>query len=114
MHKTKLEEEKTLLKSELKALGVFDTETNDWEATPEEQTSGPVADENDLADRFEDYEDRNAKVAVLEGRLKAVDAALLRTEDGSYGTCRVGGEPIEADRLEANPAADTCIAHKDL
>ncbi|SFK18154.1 TraR/DksA C4-type zinc finger protein [Cellulomonas sp. KH9] len=44
-------------------------------------------------------------------RLAEVDAALARLADGTYGTCVVGGEPIDDARLEARPTATTCIAH---
>lgn len=52
---------------------------------------------------------------VLEGlgmqgqtELKAIDAALQRIEDGSFGTCVKCGEAISADRLEAVPHAALC------
>ena len=32
-------------------------------------------------------------------------------DDGTYGTCAVGGEPIPAERLAARPTATTCVAH---
>ncbi len=41
--------------------------------------------------------------------LADIDAALARLADGSYGTCRVCGQPIGAGRLAARPAARTCI-----
>ncbi|MBO0901216.1 TraR/DksA C4-type zinc finger protein [Cellulomonas sp. zg-ZUI222] len=44
-------------------------------------------------------------------RLAEVDAALGRLADGTYGTCAVGGEPIDDARLEARPTATTCVAH---
>jgi DnaK suppressor protein len=47
--------------------------------------------------------------AELAAALAAVDAALARIDDGSYGTCLRCGEPIGRDRLEARPAAEFCI-----
>ena len=44
-------------------------------------------------------------------RLAEVDAALERLAAGTYGTCAVGGEPIDDARLEARPTATTCVAH---
>lgn len=41
--------------------------------------------------------------------LMEIDAALKRIEDGSYGTCRVCGKDIGAERLEAHPWASLCI-----
>ena len=47
----------------------------------------------------------------LDNRLKQIEGALQRLEDGSYGKCLVGGEEIEEGRLRAEPAADTCVVH---
>lgn len=41
--------------------------------------------------------------------LKAVDAALHRIEEGTYGTCVSCGKPISDERLEARPWAELCI-----
>ena len=43
-------------------------------------------------------------------RLVAVDAALERVDDGTYGICEKCGTTIAAGRLEARPVARTCIA----
>ena len=42
--------------------------------------------------------------------LQAVEAALARLDDGSYGTCARCGGPIAAERLDALPWAVHCIA----
>lgn len=42
-------------------------------------------------------------------QLAEVDAALARIDAGTYGTCEVCGAAIPAARLEARPAARTCI-----
>jgi DnaK suppressor protein len=47
--------------------------------------------------------------AELAASLAAIDAALLRIKDGSYGRCLRRGEPIGRERLEARPAAELCI-----
>ncbi|WP_241984566.1 TraR/DksA family transcriptional regulator [Cryobacterium adonitolivorans] len=47
--------------------------------------------------------------AELAASLAAIDAALLRIDDGSYGRCLRRGEPIGRERLEARPAAKLCI-----
>ena len=44
-------------------------------------------------------------------RLKQVEHALARIEDGSYGRCEVCGEEIAEERLDALPAASTCVKH---
>lgn len=41
--------------------------------------------------------------------LQRIDSALQRIEAGGYGDCAVCGEPIMAERLEADPGALLCI-----
>lgn len=41
--------------------------------------------------------------------VQAVDDALKRLEDGSYGLCTSCGEPIAWPRLQAQPEAERCI-----
>jgi RNA polymerase-binding transcription factor DksA len=46
----------------------------------------------------------------LQQRLDRIDAALAEVEAGTYGRCRHCGEAIAAERLEALPGVDSCIA----
>ncbi len=108
--KEKLETEKKSLEEELGQIAIFNTETNIWEATPDQDMMGEI-DDNDAADRFEDFEERTAMTTTLQTRLSDVKRALDKIEAGTYGLCEVSGEPIEEDRLEANPAARTNKAH---
>ena len=41
--------------------------------------------------------------------LAAIDDALRRIEDGTFGVCRTCGKAISEDRLEAMPWATQCI-----
>jgi RNA polymerase-binding protein DksA len=41
--------------------------------------------------------------------LKAIDGALQRIEDGTFGICETCGQPISEERLEAIPYATQCI-----
>jgi DnaK suppressor protein len=43
-------------------------------------------------------------------RLADVDHALEQLTEGRYGVCESCGDPIGAERLEARPAARTCIS----
>ena len=52
-------------------------------------------------------------LGLLEGArrdLDAVERAAQRLAEGTYGRCLRCGEPIPAERLEALPAAETCLA----
>jgi RNA polymerase-binding transcription factor DksA len=51
------------------------------------------------------------RLDVIGAELEAVDAALERLDDGSYGQCVVCGEPVGDDRLAADPLALRCAAH---
>ena len=107
IYKSKLEEEKKLLEEEVSAIGHLDKETGDWEAVPEEQTA-PEADESDMSDRTEEYEERSGTLSTLNARLDDINIALDKISGGNYGTCEMCGNPIEEDRLDANPGARTC------
>jgi DnaK suppressor protein len=50
-----------------------------------------------------------ASLEVARQRVRAVDEALARMDDGTYGTCVVCGEPIPDERLEARPLSVRCV-----
>lgn len=112
-YKSLLQEQETRLRAELEGLGVQNPEVKaDWiERADDLDVVNP--DPNDVADRTEEYDERRATLATLEGRYNDVKRALQKIEDGTYGVCEVSGEPIEEDRLAANPAARTCKEHMD-
>lgn len=110
-YKKLLEEQATALRSELEGLGVQNPDVKaDWVERADD-LEVVSADPNDVADRTEEYDERRATLATLEGRYNDIKRALKKIENGSYGICEVSGEPIEEDRLEANPAARTCKEH---
>jgi RNA polymerase-binding protein DksA len=45
--------------------------------------------------------------------LNAIDAALRRMDDGSYGMCEECGQDIGFQRLEAQPTATRCIVDQE-
>lgn len=109
--KQKLLAEKAELETELGGIAKKDpSAVGGWEAT-----SGGMevdsADDNEVADKLEEYEENSGIANQLENQLKEVKAALDRIDKGAYGTCEVCGQPIEADRLEANPSARVSIKH---
>ncbi len=111
--KDKLEREKALLEEELSTVGERDIQNpDDWVAAPAEMDTSE-SDPSEQADAYEAYGENVGILHNLEIRYKNVRSALTRMEEGTYGVCSVCGELIEKERLEANPAADTCVAHKD-
>lgn len=110
--KAKLEKERDELLEEMKGMGKFDMETGEWETTPEE-LDFPESDDNDKADRFEDFEAKSSMMKTLEPRLQGILKALKSINRESFGKCEVCKKEIEMSRLEANPAARTCKKHME-
>lgn len=46
---------------------------------------------------------------VLRAEIQQIRLALLRIENGTYGTCAICGEEISRERLKARPIATRCI-----
>ncbi len=82
---------------------------SDWEAV--ESDNGNEAEEGDIAENMETYENNRATLDQLETRLNEVKNALDKINDEKYGFCEICEKEIETDRLEANPAAATCKTH---
>lgn len=101
-----LNAEKDLLEEELAEHGK--KVGDDWSGTAEGFEENEPAHE-DTADKMEELGVNVALVEELERRYKEIIAALGRMKDGTYGLTQ-SGEPIEIDRLRANPAATTNIA----
>jgi len=111
--KKKLEAELATLETELKSVGHINPDNpKDWEPS-----SGDVdvnaSDSADIADNIGNYESNTAILKQLETQYAGVKLALEKIAKGTYGICEKGGEPIEKARLEANPSARTCLAHKN-
>lgn len=114
-NKTLIEENKARLLSEQKQLrnmlnrdSVADSEIPGGHK-PQFSEAGNEQGEN--ASEVEQFGNELSVTEDLEGRLQKVEAALSRISDGTYGKCSVGGEPIDENRLRAEPAADTCVVH---
>lgn len=100
--KAKLEQEKRELEQAIAGL------------TSAGKNESEVEFNDEVADRLEDQEEREEEELSLGQELKEVKAALEKIAKGTYGLCEVSGEPIEADRLEANPAARICKQHLNV
>ncbi len=119
--KIKLEAEKAKLEEELSHIAVINPQNKaDWlpkvgdskhDIGEGEEEREP--DPGDMANRLEDLEERVSTEMTLEEQLNSVKAALLRIDEGKFGICKTEGadHEIEEARLEANPAASTCVKH---
>lgn len=110
--KTRLEESLAAITTELRTIANYDDTSDNWEALPVGAESSEP-DENDEADVVEEWNERRATVSVLETDYRNTKRALEKIAAGTYGICEISGEPIEEARLMANPAARTCIAHRE-
>ena len=107
--KEKLETELSRLESELKSVGhKSTTDAEGWEADQGTDIVPDAADDMEVADGIEEFENHTAITKDLEVQYKEVKDALHKIETTGYGVCEICGEKIEEDRLEANPAARTC------
>ena len=107
----KLKEEKKELEESLSGVGRRNPDIpGDWEVTPAE-TNTMVSDKNELADVFEELENRSAIENELEEKLVFVNKALEKTKTGKYGVCEECKKDIPEKRLEANPSSKTCVKH---
>ena len=106
-----LTKEASTLEKELQTVGRKNPDQkSDWEAVDGDVVTD-TAEEGDVADGIEQYENNRGVLNQLEIRLNEVRSALEKIKNGKYGICQIGGEEIEMDRLEANPAAKTCKIH---
>ena len=71
-----------------------------------------VPPDNHLAETATATLDREIDYTLEENAahvLTAIDAALERIEEGTFGVCTRCGRPISPERLEARPWASLCI-----
>jgi DnaK suppressor protein len=86
------------------------------------ENSGSLEDEseerthdNHLAETATITLDRELDYTLEENetrQLRAIDTALTRIEEGTYGTCTRCGRPIDPARLDAIPWATLCLEDK--
>ncbi len=72
------------------------------------ETDGNFADRAEVA---AEVGESRAIAAELRDQLNDVERALEKLDAGTYGRCEVCDQPIGAERLDAMPAARTCIEH---
>jgi len=106
-----LKNELAQVEAELKTVGRINPDNPaDWEAKPADMDIHR-SEADEVADNIEAFEENSAVLKQLEIRYNEIKNALEKISNGTYGICEISGEPIEEDRLEANPAAKTCKKH---
>ena len=100
--RARLEQERASLRSDIAALAAEN------QAQQDDYGVG-----NHVADDATEVFTRERNLALrnnAQDLLTQVDAALLRLDEGRYGTCARCGKAIAPDRLEALPYAIYCIS----
>ena len=114
INKNFLEEQKELLLEEKKKienrLGSFAKESEEhkgeWASNMPDFDKGSSLEEE--ADEVEEFGMRLALEQSMEEQLKAVDLALAKIKNGTYGTCEKCGKEISQGRLKVYPQASFC------
>ena len=76
----------------------------------EEDLRQPLdADFEEQATDLSDDEALEGVDEVLRNEIQQIRLALLRIENGTYGTCAICGNQIALERLKARPIATRCI-----
>ncbi len=102
MDKEKLEHFRGILLGQLRQHAVL---VSDDQAAAIDAASDDSKEAGDMALR-DVIEELALKLGERESQIVAdIDQALLRIEEGSYGTCARCGKPISEPRLEAMPTA---------
>jgi len=98
-----LEEEKKRVVARSDELSAQDPFSNP-DRVNDNAASDTEASEESSHDRF------SALVEELKGKREAIDAALMRIAQGTYGFCTVCGAMIDTDRLAVLPTATLCLS----
>lgn len=107
-----LEVELATIEEELAAHGRIRSDNGMWQAVTT-GADGEEADQTDIADNIEEFVTNVPLVEEWETRHREIKNAIQLIDTGLYGLCSECGEEIPFERLEANPAATTCVEHAE-
>jgi DnaK suppressor protein len=98
-YRTRLHEELNRLNQEIPTVAEI------GEPTPDDRQI--TAADAPMIGQIEDVQNRVLDIKTH--RIRQIVAALQNIDDGTYGTCVQCGKEIDPRRLDADPAALTCI-----
>ncbi len=81
----------------------------DYRRDQDQEALPPPSDELDAARSLSDVETHASLIERAEERLRAIDFAFNRLEQGRYGVCAQCGQEIPIERLRVLPFAVYCI-----
>lgn len=106
--RSRLETEKARLLAEMEQSKASAT-------TGEERREGsPFGKREEEATEAMELEKRLVLERRIQEQLAAIDHALLKFKEGTYGKCDICGRDIDPARLEALPQASVCMSCKAL
>jgi len=114
--KDQLKEEREEIVEELKTFAKEDDDIEgNWDSIYPDYNQGDAGGEvkENEAMEVEEYSSRLPIEHSLELKLKAINLALKKMEEGNYGTCEKCNDPIDEERLKAYPSARTCVDCSD-
>lgn len=108
--KKHLEKTKKTLESSLKTFATKDPSIKgDWDSKFPEFSKDPNVNMEEEADEVEEYLTRLPVEHSYELRVQAINEALTRLKNGTYGKCAKCKKDIPLKRLEAYPEAKFCL-----
>ena len=112
MDATQLEQLRSLLEEERASVARQLTE----HGVPDGENVEVSVDEG-FADSGHATTERSQLLSIIEqlqSHRQAIDAALRRIDEGTYGKCERCGREIPFERLEARPATTLCVEHAQV
>lgn len=74
----------------------------------------PAAPFDPVPDDRPPVEPAGVDLDQVAAELAAVEAAIGRLDDGTYGRCQVCTDPLDDEQLAADPTVRVCHAHLDV
>lgn len=107
--KIKLEKEKAQTEKELKSFAKKNPKVKgDWNAVFPKFGEEETSPKEETTDEVEEYATLIPIEYSIETKLKKINVALEKIENGTYGICEKCKKQISKQRLEAYPEASTC------
>mgnify|MGYP006416667287 CR=1 FL=1 len=108
--KDQLLAEKTRLENELSKFAHRNPNSADTDFKTDFPNHGDKEDEN--ASEVAEFSNNLSLEDELEKALRDVEKALVRVEEGKYGTCKYCNQEIDERRIQARPTSSSCIQCK--
>ena len=102
------------LKSSRVSIGELDEESDAIARDSDQEGGVPT---NHMADEGSNVYERERLMAFeqeMRDRVTAIESALQRMDDGTYGTCQRCGKSIPMERLKAMPFSSFCVDCQEI